>query len=285
MPCFESSNQSIERIIRENIIMRIAKALLLLSAAMLVACSSNGSTASSTIEESSNSVESSVTTSSEVVTSETTTSATSSVTSSTSAVTSSSSVATSSTTSVATSSSEITSSTTTSTSSELPPLPVENTLTFSFLNPSCGSQGTDALNAKLKAEMNAVAGSEFVTNIGNTACQFMADAPVKDNQILTVGSSKKAGSLEITFAETIKSLTITVETYNKTYAQNGADTTNVDSNSVLYFNTDANVIDLKPVDGKAVTKEYTAAINSDSFKVYNKGSGARVFIRSLTVTY
>ena len=35
----------------------------------------------------------------------------------------------------------------------------------------------------------------------------MADAPTTGSQILTIGSAKKAGSLEITFAETIKSLT------------------------------------------------------------------------------
>ena len=244
--------------------MRISKALLFLSAFTLVACGTQKSSSVSENKESTSNVEStSVVTSSESTTNEASTSSVASTTSSTSVATSS----------------------TTSSTSSAKPLPVDNTLTFSFLNPSCGSQGTNSLNAKLKDEMNTAAGTEFVTGVTNTACQFMADAPVKNSQILTIGSSKNAGTLEITFKETIKSLKITVETYNKTYTQSGQDVTNVDANSVLYFNTDSNAIDLKPVDGKAVTKEYEAAINATSFKVYNKGSGSRVFVKSLTVTY
>ena len=242
--------------------MKLAKVLLLVSATFLMACNSTASTStkientSTSTVESTSSVEDSVSTSSTTSEESTSSSASSSVESTSSSV---------------------------SSSSEAPVADKE--LTFTFLNPSCGSQGTDSLNAKLKDEMNTMAGFEFVTTVDNTSCQFMADAPTTGSQILTIGSAKKAGSLEITFAETIKSLTLTVETYSKTYTQCATTNTNVDANSVLYFNTDERAVDLKPVDGQPVTKEFTETINAKSFKIYNKGANARVFINSLKVIY
>ena len=242
--------------------MKLAKVLLLVSATFLMACNSTASTStkientSTSTVESTSSIEDSVSTSSTTSEENTSSSASSSVESTSSSV---------------------------SSSSEAPVADKE--LTFTFLNPSCGSQGTDSLNAKLKDEMNTMAGFEFVTTVDNTSCQFMADAPTTGSQILTIGSAKKAGSLEITFAETIKSLTLTVETYSKTYTQGATTNTNVDANSVLYFNTDERAIDLKPVDGQPVTKEFIETINAKSFKIYNKGANARVFINSLKVIY
>ena len=225
--------------------MKLIKVLTLVSAAFLMACNSTASTSTNVESTSTSTVESTTSVESSLTTSETSVESTSS--------------------------SEVS--------------VTDNVLTFSFLNPSCGSQGTDSLNEKLKEHMNTIAGKEFVTAIDNTACQFMADAPVKDSQTLTVGSAKKAGSLEFTFAETIKAITLTLETYSKTYTSGGVENTNLDSNSVLYLNTDLHEIDLKPVDGKAVTKDYSEAINAKSFKVYNKEANARVFIKALTVTY
>ena len=251
--------------------MKLAKVLLLVSATFLMACNSTASTStkientSTSTVESTSSIEDSVSTSSTTSEESTSSSASSSVSS------------TSSSSSVESTSSSV------SSSSEAPVADKE--LTFTFLNPSCGSQGTDSLNAKLKDEMNTMAGFEFVTTVDNTSCQFMADAPTTGSQILTIGSAKKAGSLEITFAETIKSLTLTVETYSKTYTQGATTNTNVDANSVLYFNTDERAVDLKPVDGQPVTKEFTETINAKSFKIYNKGANARVFINSLKVIY
>ena len=259
--------------------MKLIKVLTLVSAAFLMACNSTASTSTNVESTSTSTVESTTSVESSLTTSETSVESTSSTTSESSA-----SSTVSSTSSVESSSSSVEStSSSTSSSSETPV--VDNELTFSFLNPSCGSQGTDSLNAKLKDEMNTAAGFEFVTTVDNTSCQFMADAPTTGSQILTIGSAKKAGSLEITFAETIKSLTITVETYSKSYTQGGTEHTNVDANSVLYFNTDEHVIDLKPVEGQPVTKEYTEAINAKSFKVYNKSGNARVFVKTLKVVY
>ena len=70
-----------------------------------------------------------------------------------------------------------------------------------------------------------------------------------------------------------------------TYTQGATTNTNVDANSVLYFNTDENVIDLKPVDGQPVTKEYSEDINAKSFRIYNKVANARVFVKELKVVY
>ena len=256
--------------------MKLTKVLMLVSAAFLMACNSTASTSTSTESAPSSNTESTSSVESSTASIETSSVSTSSTTSETS--TSSNSSASSST-----SSSVESTSSSASSSSEAPV--VDNTLTFTFLNPSCGSQGTDSLNVKLKDEMNTMAGFEFVTAVNNTSCQFMADAPVKDSQILTIGSAKKAGSLEITFAETIKTLTLTLETYSKTYTQGAATNTNVDANSVLYFNTDENVIDLKPVDGQPVTKEYSEDINAKSFRIYNKAANARVFVKELKVVY
>ncbi|MBR5997340.1 MAG: hypothetical protein IK028_04905 [Bacilli bacterium] len=249
--------------------MKLTKVLMLVSAAFLMACNSTASTSTST--------ESTPSSNSESTSSVESTSSTETASESTSSTSSESSTSSSATSSATSTSSSV------SSSSEAPV--VGNTLTFNFLNPSCGSQGTDSLNTKLKDEMNTMAGFEFVTAVNNTSCQFMADAPVAGSQMLTVGSAKKAGSLEITFAETIKSLTLTLETYSKTYTQGATTNTNVDANSVLYFNTDENVIDLKPVDGQPVAKEYNEAINAKSFRVYNKGANARVFVKELKVVY
>ncbi len=255
--------------------MKLIKVLTLVSAAFLMACNSTASTSTNVESTSTSTVESTTSVESSLTTSETSVESTSSTTSESS---------TSSASSVESSSSSVESTSSSTSSSSDAPV-VDNELTFSFLNPSCGSQGTDSLNAKLKDEMNTAAGFEFVTTVDNTSCQFMADAPTTGSQILTVGSAKKAGNLEITFAETIKSLTITVETYSKSYTQGGTEHTNVDANSVLYFNTDEHVIDLTPVEGQPVTKEYTEAINAKSFKVYNKGGNARVFVKTLKVVY
>ena len=255
--------------------MKLIKVLTLVSAAFLMACNSTASTSTNVESTSTSTVESTTSVESSLTTSETSVESTSSTTSESS---------TSSASSVESSSSSVESTSSSTSSSSDAPV-TDNELTFSFLNPSCGSQGTDSLNGKLKDEMNTAAGFEFVTTVDNTSCQFMADAPTTGSQILTIGSAKKAGNLEITFAETIKSLTLTVETYSKSYTQGGTEYTNVDANSVLYFNTDEHVIDLKPVEGQPVTKEYTEAINAKSFKVYNKGGNARVFVKTLKVVY
>ena len=256
--------------------MKLIKVLTLVSAAFLMACNSTASTSTKAESTSTSTVESTSSVESSTTSIETSSVSTSSTTSEES-TSSSSSVSSSTSSSIASTSSSV------SSSSEAPV--VDNTLTFTFLNPSCGSQGTDSLNVKLKDEMNTMAGFEFVTAVNNTSCQFMADAPTTGSQILTIGSAKKAGNLEITFAETIKSLTLTVETYSKSYTQGGTEYTNVDANSVLYFNTDEHVIDLKPVEGQPVTKEYTEAINAKSFKIYNKSGNARVFVKELKVVY
>lgn len=221
---------------------------------------------SSNKETISNNQQSSVTTTSSA--------AASSINQTSSAVTSSSTQASSSVT--VSSSQTITSSTT-----EVDGTAIE----FSFLNPSCGPQGKDSLDAKLKEAMNASAGLDIVSKIENQNCQIMNGAPTKEEQILTIGSSSSEGELVFTFAETIKTVKLVVETYNKTYTDNTGEHYNVENNSVLYFNSAANKIDLKPVDGKAVTKEYTSDINSKSFKVYNKGGKQRAFIRSLVIVY
>lgn len=238
--------------------MKISKVLLLASALLLVACNSNAITSSEA--PASTVISSSVDSSEES-------------TSSTSESTSASSVESSSSSSSSISSSET---------------PVaDKTLTINLFNPTCGSVSTEALDAKLLEYINQVATTTFVSEVKNSKCQISNDIPNKGEKILIIGSASAQGSLEFTFVETIKSVTITAQTYHKPYMDYATGNTNpnVDTDSVLYIN-DTNTVDLKPVNGEPVEKEYTAELNAKTLKLTNSGEAkSRVFIKSLTFVY
>ena len=235
--------------------MKISKVLLLASALLLVACNSNAITSSEA--PASTVISSSVDSSEE---------SSSSTSESTSEITSSSS------------SSSIS-------SSETPV--TDKTLTINLFNPTCGSVSTEALDAKLLDYINQVATTTFVSEVKNSKCQISNDIPNKGEKVLIIGSAKDQGSLEFTFIETIKSVTITAQTYHKPYMDYATGNTNpnVDTDSVLYVN-DTNTVDLKPVNGEPVEKEYTAELNGKTLKLTNSGEAkSRVFIKSLTFVY
>jgi hypothetical protein len=238
--------------------MKISKVILLASALLLVACNSNAITSSEA--PASTVISSSVDSSEES-------------TSSTSESTSASSVESSSSSSSSISSSET---------------PVaDKTLTINLFNPTCGSVSTEALDAKLLEYINQVATTTFVSEVKNSKCQISNDIPNKGEKILIIGSASAQGSLEFTFVETIKSVTITAQTYHKPYMDYATGNTNpnVDTDSVLYIN-DTNTVDLKPVNGEPVEKEYTAELNAKTLKLTNSGEAkSRVFIKSLTFVY
>lgn len=238
--------------------MKISKVLLLASALLLVACNSNAITSSEA--PASTVISSSVDSSEES-------------TSSTSESTSASSVESSSSSSSSISSSET---------------PVaDKTLIINLFNPTCGSVSTEALDAKLLEYINQVATTTFVSEVKNSKCQISNDIPNKGEKILIIGSASAQGSLEFTFVETIKSVTITAQTYHKPYMDYATGNTNpnVDTDSVLYIN-DTNTVDLKPVNGEPVEKEYTAELNAKTLKLTNSGEAkSRVFIKSLTFVY
>lgn len=238
--------------------MKISKVLLLASALLLVACNSNAITSSEA--PASTVISSSVDSSEES-------------TSSTSESTSASSVESSSSSSSSISSSET---------------PVaDKTLTINLFNSTCGSVSTEALDAKLLEYINQVATTTFVSEVKNSKCQISNDIPNKGEKVLIIGSAKDQGSLEFTFIETIKSVTITAQTYHKPYMDYATGNTNpnVDTDSVLYVN-DTNTVDLKPVNGEPVEKEYTAELNAKTLKLTNSGEAkSRVFIKSLTFVY
>ena len=133
-------------------------------------------------------------------------------------------------------------------------------LTISFYNPTCGSLSTEVLDTKLAAYMNEVAGTTFVNSVKNTKCQVSNDIPNKGEKVLIIGASSAQGSLEFTFAETIKMITITAQTYHKPFVQTWLDpqvtVPNVDPNSVLYVNG-VHTVDLKPTDDQPVEKTYS----------------------------
>lgn len=238
--------------------MKISKVLLLASALLLVACNSNAITSS---EAPASTVISSSVDSSEESSSSTSESA------------SASSVESSSSSSSSISSSET---------------PVaDKTLTINLFNPTCGSVSTEALDNKLLDYINQIATTTFVSEVKNSKCQISNDIPNKGEKVLIIGSASAQGSLEFTFVETIKSVTITAQTYHKPYMDYATGNTNpnVDTDSVLYVN-DTNSVDLKPVNGEPVEKEYTTELNAKTLKLTNSGEEkSRVFIKSLTFVY
>ena len=170
-------------------------------------------------------------------------------------------------------------------SSEAPT--ADKTLTINLFNPSCGSVSTEALDARLTEYINQVATTTFVSEVKNSKCQISNDIPNKGEKVLIIGSASAQGSLEFTFAETIKSVTITAQTYHKPYKDYATGNTNpnVDTDSVLYVN-DTNSVDLKPVNGEPVEKEYTAELNAKTLKLTNSGEEkSRVFIKSIKFVY
>ena len=254
--------------------MKLSKiTLLLVSATMLTACSFSFEKHESHSEfythfETRDPISSSDVSSSQLTTSSATT--TSSITSSSSATT---------TSSVAPTSSSVT------TTSSTTPV-ADNELTVGFYNPSCGSLSKEVLDTKLAEYINQVAGTTFVSAIKNTSCQISNDIPSKGEKVLIIGASSSQGSLEFTFANTIKAITITAQTYHKPYVDysTGETVPNVDSYSVLYVNNHS--VDLKPTDNQPVEKEYTEAIDSKSLKLTNAVEDkSRVFIKSIKFVY
>ena len=244
--------------------MKLAKVLLLVSATILMACSPTASTSESKERTPSSSVTS---TSSVESTSENTSSISTSSSESSSSISSSSSSATS--------------------SSDAPV--ADNELTINFYNPTCNTMSTEVLDERLAAYMNEVAGTTFVSKIKNTACQMANDIPTNGDKILIIGSAKAAGSLEFTFANDIKSVVITAQTYCKAWVDTWSGDEpvtymNVDANSVLTVNE--HTVDLKPTDDQAVEKEHTEALNGKTLKLSTSGeNNSRVFIKSIKFIY
>ena len=123
--------------------------------------------------------------------------------------------------------------------------------------------------------------------IKNTKCQVSNNIPTDGEKVLIIGAASAQGSLEFTFAEAIKSITITAQTYHKPYKDyaTGNTVANVDPNSVLYINENHNV-DLKPADEQPVEKSYSEAINSKTLKLStSEEEKSRVFIKSIKFVY
>ena len=198
---------------------------------------------------------------------------------------SSSTITTSSTTTVSSVAPVSSSNVTTSSVAQV----ADKELTISFYNPTCGSLSTEILDTKLAAYMNEVAGTTFVSAVKNTKCQVSNDIPNKGEKVLIIGSSSAQGSLEFTFANTIKAVTITAQTYHKPYVQTWLDpqvtVPNVDPNSVLYVN-ETHTVDLKSADEQPVQKEYTEALNAKTLKLSTSTEEkSRVFIKSIKFVY
>ena len=242
--------------------MKLSKVLLLASALLLVACNSTAITSSE--------APASTVISSSVEPSEESSSTTSE--------------------SASASSIESSSSSTSSISSSETPV-ADKTLTINLFNPSCGSVSTEALDNKLLDYINQVATTTFVSEVKNSKCQISNDIPNKGEKVLIIGSASAQGSLEFTFVETIKSVTITAQTYHKPYVEtwnNNREVANVEPNSVLTITTDGAShvfqMDLKPgEDEKPVEKTMNIEITNTTLTLASAtDEKCRVFIKDIT---
>lgn len=162
--------------------------------------------------------------------------------------------------------------------------------TVSFVNPSCGTAGTDNLNTVLKEYLNSTVKKGFVTEVKNVSSQIANDIPIKDTNTLIIGAQSKAGCLEIFFSTPIKKFTITAQTYHKPYIEtwNGdREVANVDSNSVLAVTGDAKIpvsfIDLKSEDEQPIEKTIEFKdFNCDKLHLYSASDeNGRVFVKEI----
>lgn len=265
--------------------MKITKLIVLLaSVSILAAC---GKSTSKSNAVSSNNVVSS----SEAVTES---SQEPSVTSSSETVVSSSSAAQISSSTQASSSTQTSSSTNATTSSSV--AVQGNELSVSFYNPSCGTASKEIVNETLKTYINEVAGTTFVSSITGHDCQITNDIPSKGEHVLQIGAAAKDGSLEFTFANTVKAVTIMAQTYHKPYVDTWSSNepitiSNTDPNSMLQITTTGNAgmyfLDLKPdEDEQPVEKEFSLDINSNKLRLNNTSDDkGRVFIKSIKFVY
>ena len=257
--------------------MKMKKIFVLLAAVTLIACSSNSSrVGSSSIDNN--------------LSSSNTTTQTASDSSENESTSSNDDVNISSAT---TSSSTQESSSLSSSSSSSNQETVDGTkLTINLFNPSCGSVSKEAINDKLKSYINEIAQTTFVSNITNTSCQITNDIPNKGEKVLQIGAASTSGSLEFTFVNNIKNVSITAQTYHKPYTNNqtGELVPNVDANSILSVKGSGvsaiTSIDLAPTNGQPTEKTFTVEINANklSLNTLNDEKG-RVFIKSITFIY
>lgn len=167
----------------------------------------------------------------------------------------------------------------------------ERTISVNLYNPSCGSFSKEVLNDRLSAYINEVAEFTFVTSLVGSNCQIGNGFPTEGNNVLIIGAASTSGSLDFTFSETIKSISVTAQTYHKPYIEtwnNNKEVSNVDNNSMCGITTvataPATFIDLTPVDGQPVEKRVEVKdLNSKKLKLYSTtDEKGRVFIKNIT---
>lgn len=170
-----------------------------------------------------------------------------------------------------------------------------NELSVSFFNPTCGSMSKEILSEGLTTYINSLVETPIVSKTTSNDSQITNDIPTAGDKVLQLGASSKTGTIEFTFTQAIKSVTIKAQTYHKPYVQTwvipNVTVPNVDSNSALQITTtgDAPVfsLDLRPGEGEEpLEKDITIETNSNILRLHsvNEDNG-RVFIKSLTLVY
>lgn len=145
------------------------------------------------------------------------------------------------------------------------------------------------VGAKVKEYINGEISDGFVTNgetdkDGSVQVQQFDDIDRGQFRILQIGSGSKYGALTLTFSQTIKSVILDVENFNRRYtnAQTGEPGSSQDTKSLLYVNSNSNKIDLAATAGNPNRKVETVEINSKTLKLYNDDEDQRVFVNSIT---
>ena len=160
----------------------------------------------------------------------------------------------------------------------------ENGYKINFVNPSCGSFSKEVLNDRLKEYINETVGFTFVSSITSNDSQIGNGFPTTGNKILIIGASSTTGSIAMTFTTNVQAIRITAQTYYKPYTLSGVEYPNVDPNSVLCITAGTtSELDLTPVNGQAVEKSFSEAIQTNKLTLSSKNdSKGRVYIKDIT---
>ena len=163
-----------------------------------------------------------------------------------------------------------------------------NTKTFDFTKaPFTGTGGIKLDNKKAEFLEYLNTGGNYVSSITVDECVYYQ--PIyKDNGdqnglSLCVGTASAGGSISFTFTESIKSITFTMQAYNKYYSS----AFHADDNSTLTVEGHNYVLDTSLSSGMPPMQEETIQISpsKQTITFSNSSDHQRSFVHSLTIEY
>ena len=161
-----------------------------------------------------------------------------------------------------------------------------------YNNPNLASMSKEVISERLATFINDTAGTTFVNSIASEDSQVTNNIPNNKDRILLIGAASTTGYIQFNFAKTIKSITITTQTYHKPYTdwETGNLVPNVDTSSALSVAGKATnpvvAIDLAPTNGEPTerTNDIEINFNKITLSTVNSEKG-RVFIKAITFIY